>query len=296
MHPELQRLIAADGAVARRDHPELANAIRHALAREELVPLLPGTYSVERRFESLVAAVRLWDPDAVFTGATAAKLSWWPELEVNEVTASVRRPSERNVPGLHLSGGAVDPDLVHEVDGLRLVHPAWSALELTDVLGGEAIDQALRRRASTLPAMRWAMGLMEGRPGNVARRRLLLDSRDKPWSELEREGHRELRQARIKGWEGNQRIVLPDGTVRYADVAFRGPKLAVELDSWEHHQSYASFVDDRRKDIELTLHGWTVLRFTKATMGDLVPTVRAMLGKLQNPSPDSNPSPYAGRR
>lgn len=287
MHPELQRLIAADGAVGRRDHPELRNAIRHALARGVLVPLLPGTYSVARSFETLVAAVRLWDPDAVLTGATAAKLSWWPELQVDVVTAMVRRPSEREVPGLLLRRGTVDPDLVFEREGLRLVHPAWSALELTDTLGGEAIDQALRRRATSLPAMRWAMGRMEGRPGNVSRRRLLLDSRDEPWSELEREGHRELRRARITGWRGNQRIVLPNGQVRYVDVAFLGLKLAVELDSWEHHSSYESFVDDRRKDIELTLQGWTVLRFTKATMADLVPTIRAVLAELQNPSADS---------
>lgn len=283
MHLELQRLLATDGAVSRREHPEVANAIRHALRTGALVALLPGTYSFERSFETLVAAVKLWDPDAVFTGATAAKLSWWPELEVREVTAVVRRPSERAVPGLRLSRGEIDPDLVFEKDGYRLVHPAWCALELTDTLGGEAIDQALRRRATSLKAMRWAIGVMARRAGNVERRRLLLESRDQPWSELERDGHRMLRRARIKGWKGNQRIVLPDGSVRYVDIAFRGLKLAVELDSWEHHKSYESFVDDRRKDVELILQGWTVLRFTHATLPDLVPTIRAVLPKLQNP-------------
>lgn len=283
MHPELQRLLAADGAVSRREHPELANAIRHALRTGALVALLPGTYSFERSFETLVTAVKLWDPDAVFTGATAAKLSWWPELEVREVTAVVRRPSERAVPGLRLSRGEIDPDLVFEKDGYRLVHPAWCALELTDTLGGEAIDQALRRRATSLKAMRWAIGVMASRAGNVERRRLLLESRDQPWSELERDGHRMLRHARIKGWKGNQRIVLLDGSVRYVDIAFRGLKLAVELDSWEHHKSYEAFVDDRRKDVQLIMQGWTVLRFTHATLPDLVPTLRAVLQKLQNP-------------
>lgn len=284
MHPELEHHIRTDGAIARRAHPELANAIRHALATGQLVPLIPGTYSVGHTFETLIAATRLWDPDAVFTGATAAKLSWWDDLPVDTVTATVRRVSERTIPGLRLFGGKIDPDLVFEHCGLRLVHPAWSALELTDLLGGEAIDEALRRRATTLPAMRWALGQMQQRAGNAQRRKLLLDSRDEPWSELERESHRLLRRGKITGWKGNQRIVLPSGSVRYADLAFRKPQLAIELDSWKYHSSYEAFVEDRRKDIELTLHGWTVLRFTKATMDDLVPTIRAAL-RMLNASP-----------
>ncbi|WP_297749884.1 DUF559 domain-containing protein [uncultured Tessaracoccus sp.] len=280
MHAELRRLIAEDGAIARSQHPELHNPIRHAVQAGQLVPLLPGTYSVECSFTTLVAAVRLWDPDAVFTGATAAKLSWWDELPTDTVQAISRRRTTREVPGLRLTRGTVEPSVVFEHGGLRLVHPAWSALELTDELGGEAIDEALRRRATSLPAMRWALGQMSDRPGNTERRRLLLESRDEPWSELERDGHRRLRRARLTGWKGNYRIVLPNGSVRYGDIVYEEPQLVVELDSWTHHSSREAFVDDRRKDVELTLQGWTVLRFTKDTMDDLVPSVRAALQML----------------
>lgn len=280
MHAELRRLIAEDGAIARSRNPELHNPIRHAVQAGQLVPLLPGTYSIERSFTTLVAAVRLWDPDAVFTGATAAKLSWWDDLPTDTVQATSRRKTIRDVPGLRLSRGAVDPSVVFEHGGLRLVHPAWSALQLTDELGGEAIDEALRRRATTLPAMRWALGQMSDRPGNTERRRLLLESKDEPWSELERDGHRMLRRARLTGWKGNYRIVLPNGSVRYGDIVYEAPQLVVELDSWTHHSSREAFVDDRRKDVELTLQGWTVLRFTKDTMDDLVRSVRAALQML----------------
>ena len=246
------------------------------MARQELTPLMPGTYGTGGGFAARAVSVQLWDPDAVFVSGTAARLSWWPDLAYDTVRAVAHRSSRRSVSGIEVTAGSVDPDLIYEVAGLRLVHPAWSALELSDEIGGIAIDEALRRRKSSLKAMRWALGLMRNRSGNVARRRLLLESRDEPWSELEREAHVRLRAAKITGWRANDRIVLPSGKVRYADVSFRQERLAVEFDGWEHHKSYESFIDDRVKDVELMCEGWMVARFTAASMTDLVPSITAI--------------------
>lgn len=232
MHPELAHVLATQHAVSRHGHPHLQNAIRHSLSKGELIPLLPGTYCAEASFLARANAVQLWDCNAVLTGGTAAKLSWWPELRWDDVGATCHRASTRAVGGITIRKGQVDPDLVMVHEGFQMVHPSWSALELTDHLGGLAIDQALRRRATSLAAMRWAMKQMSGRAGNVQRAQLLLDSKDSPWSENERTAHRMLREARITGWEGNARVVLRSGAVRFLDVALRQRKIGVEIDSW----------------------------------------------------------------
>jgi hypothetical protein len=59
-------------------------------------------------------------------------------------------------------------------------------LDLCDVMGGDAIDQALRTRASTLAQLHRALELTGGRKGNRTKRQLLLDSRAEPWSKAER--------------------------------------------------------------------------------------------------------------
>jgi hypothetical protein len=70
--------------------------------------------------------------------------------------------------------------------GLRYTCPALTALDLCDVMGGDAIDQALRTRASTLAQLYRALELTGGRKGNRTKRQLLLDSRAEPWSKAER--------------------------------------------------------------------------------------------------------------
>ncbi len=277
MNPELADLVATRHAIARRNHPHLAAAIAHELRVGRLTALLPGTYCADPTFLARATAIQLWDPNAVLNSGTAARLTWWPELRWDRATAVVPRKSTRLVRGIELVRGRVDPDLVIQHNGFNLVHPAWSVLELTDDLGGRAIDQSLRTRATSLAALRWALGRMSNRGGNVQRRRLLLDSKDEPWSENERNAHAMLRSAGIKGWTGNLRIVLSNGSVRFLDIAFKERMLGVEIDSWEYHSSHESFIDDRRKDVELICDGWTIIRFTPETLVDLVPTLKVLL-------------------
>ena len=67
----------------------------------------------------------------------------------------------------------------------RAWKPIWSevsrefltALDLCATVGGDAIDQALRTRATTLGQLYRALELTGGRKGNRSKRQLLLDSR-----------------------------------------------------------------------------------------------------------------------
>lgn len=98
---------------------------------------------------------------------------------------------------------SIVPSLVRQVAGCRVTVPALTALDLALDVGGQAIDRVLRLRRASLDDMAEALRLTNGRSGNAERRQLLLDSRDEPWSEAEREGHRLLRSAGIVGWRGN---------------------------------------------------------------------------------------------
>ena len=83
----------------------------------------------------------------------------------------------------------------------------------------DPIDQALAR-AATPPMMHEALARTANRIGNPERMRLLLDSRDLPWSAAERLAHNVLRRAGIRGWKANASVVL-EGRQYYIDIAFR---------------------------------------------------------------------------
>jgi hypothetical protein len=152
-----------------------------------------------------------WDPDAILVGAAAAWVSFWPEIRVSHVTCSLkhqRRPQH----GYEFTRRQIPAELVVSRYGLRYTCPSLTALDLCEVMGGNAIHQALRTRAATLGQLHRALELTGGREGNRTKRRLLLDSRAEPWSEAERFFHRLLREADITGWKANRPVVLDDST------------------------------------------------------------------------------------
>ena len=102
-----------------------------------------------------------------------------------------------------------------------------------------------------------AFARQPGRPGNGLRQKLLLDSRDNPWSEAEREAHRLLRRSGIRGWRGNQPVAG-----YWVDILFPARRLVIEIDGWRVHGDRGAFESDRRRRNELVLAGYTVLNFT----------------------------------
>jgi len=120
-----------------------------------------------------------------------------------------------------------------ERDGWRYTDPALTAIDLATFECTDAIDIALRTRSATLTRMHEALRRTPRRPGNGDRTRLLLNSRDEPWSAAERKARRLLRAARIVGWRTNVPVIL-SGQRYYLDVAFRAKKLAIEIDGRIH--------------------------------------------------------------
>jgi very-short-patch-repair endonuclease len=260
---DIQQLLVTDGVIARREHPKLASTIDWLVRNGSLRAVLPGVYAQPEICDLLPTRMRAlihWDPDAILVGAAAAWVSFWPEMRISCISCSLRH-QRRPQPGYEFTRRHIPSELVVSRSGLRYTTPALTALDLCATVGGDAIDQALRTRATTLAQLQRALDLTAARVGNRSRRQLLLDSRAEPWSKAERRFHRLLRDAGITGWQANRPVVLK-GSTCYVDVIFRKLKLVIEIDGRLYHTGTQVFETDRRRQNLLVLDGWFVLRFT----------------------------------
>jgi very-short-patch-repair endonuclease len=250
--------------IRRRDlDPADQRTLESAVRVGAVTRLLPGIYvprAAAEDFTVRALAVSRWQPDAVITGRAAARLTFWPKLPVREIGVA-RRAYAPAAPGYRFSQRVVDLDHIRQAGPLRMTTPALTAIDLIDELGGEPIDVCLRSRSARLEDLWTAFRAHSDRPGNSARRWMLIDSRDKPWSEAERLTHRLMRAARIRGWRTNHRVKVR-GNTYFIDIAFKELLLAIEIDGRLHEDDADLFEDDRRRQNGLVLAGWRVLRFT----------------------------------
>lgn len=264
--------------IAVRDHPEHAATLRGLKRRGKAVSPLPGVYAspeFDDTWHNRLLCAHLWAPELVVVGSAAARATWWPDLgnDVIELWGSRR---ESPVPWLKVSRTRVPADHIRWLGDMAVADPALSAVQIAKSLGGRAIDEALRRRAATLSGLRSAIDAIPNQTGNADVRRLLHQSRNEPWSALEREAHRLLDAARVRGWKGNHAVIIR-GNEFHLDVCFPVIKLVVELDGYEFHSDRKAFNRDRQRQNLLVLEGWTVLRYTWETMDDMIPQVLEVL-------------------
>jgi very-short-patch-repair endonuclease len=261
-----------------REFPKHAFTLYNRLRRGELWAPLPGVFALreaEDTWELRLASALLWAPGLVVSGAAAAKLTWWPTVDASDIELwGTKRKSP--APWLTVRPAKVPPELIHWRSDVGISAQPLSAIQLTRTLGGAAIDEALRRRAASLADMEAALRAIPNQRGNAEIRRLLKESKNEPWSALEREAHLLLNRARITGWKSNYRVTLR-GRTMFLDVAFPEAKVAVELDGYEVHSRKKEFHADRSRQNLLVLDGWTVLRFTWENLDHLVTQLRELL-------------------
>lgn len=254
--------------VVRRRHLDDLSALNWAARTGRLRAVLPGVYLVAALADDphwRLAAIAAWRPEAVICGAAAARLTFWPELRVGAIDVAARssaRPS-----GYRVRRRVVPPEQIRELAGLRVMSPALSAVDLASSTKADSLDRALRSRRVLLSELWDALDSTPHRVGNVARRRLLLDSRDQPWSAAERLAHRLFRAAGIVGWQTNLEVLV-EGMTYFIDIAFRELRLAVEIDGRLHETDPKIFENDRYRQNALVLEGWVVLRFTWSMLVD----------------------------
>jgi very-short-patch-repair endonuclease len=263
----IEELLRSNGGVVRRrDHPDLVHRFDRLLAKGQLVSVLPGILTTPTAIETWAVRLRaaaLWaGPDAVLIRNAAARLTFWPGSSIEEIEFAKPKGRPRKRPEYPIMHCRVPPEMVWLRSGLAVSNAAYTAVDLAaGSSGGDIIDRALRSKQATITQMRSALEAMPGRRGNCTRARLLRDSRDSPWSELERRGHLLLRQGRIAGWRTNVWVTAQRGGY-FVDVLFGGCKVIVEFDGWTFHHDRQAFEDDRRRRNELVLAGYVVLNFS----------------------------------
>nr|NLI51574.1 hypothetical protein [Propionibacterium sp.] len=244
--------------------------ITRAVKRGHLMRLLPGVYCAAGEPPGLdlrAAAVMHKDPGAVVLGAGAAALGWWPDLAVHDLLVA-RTGAPEPAPMFRWTQAMPPPEHIVSYHGIRLTDPPLTVLDLVPELGGEPIDQALRRRVATLGDLWGALRNTPNRPANKLRRRLLLDSADEPWSEAERRFHQLLRAMRLPWrYRTNHEIRTSLGRC-FVDVGLGQLKLAFEVDGYSYHSAPRTFAADRTRDLGLALAGWEVHHIAAVTVTD----------------------------
>lgn len=281
-------LVAATAVVRVADHPMRRSRI-HRLARAgELVRVLPGTHvpasAVSDRRTRLAAACA-WAPHACLWGRSALDaasgcLDPFGRGEEIQLAGAPRHPQ----PGIAWYAAEVPERFVTVMGGLRLARPVVAAAALAASDGGVAIDKLMMRDPAAGEDLPAVSDWFERRAGNGARRPLLAEVRQRPWSGLERELHRLLRQARVGGWRANAEVATVLGRC-VTDILFDAEPLVVEVDFWEYHASREAFELDRRRQNGLMLSGYRVLRFTAAMItgepAQVIGAIRAMRRQLR---------------
>lgn len=278
MREDIRIRLEHDGVISSTAHPELDRALNALRCRGELAAVLPGIYSLPDRaheFGTRMAAAAVSTRPYIAVGRAAARSSWWPELEC-PVVSLVHPGVLENRSGFEFHERFIPEPMVNRAGALPITSPPLTVLDLIPDIGSSVVDEALRRRVVTLGQLQAALAMTPRRRGNRARREALADSRDSPWSALERLAHRTLREARINGWVTNLQVRL--GTVTYyLDIAWPLLKIAVEIDGYEFHGTKESFHADRQRDAALTAAGWHVLRFSSENLASMPDTLIALL-------------------
>lgn len=171
---------------------------------------------------------------------------------------------------------AIDPRDVRRRAGLRVTAPARTLIDLaaaTTLRQTElAVDRAIAAHLTSRTALREAIERCPRRAG-VAVVRSLLDPERSSTVTASRPEERLLalvRRAHLPEPEVNVPLGDPesaDELQRYRpDLLWREQRVVVEFDSWLHHSGHRAFRSDRRRDIQMRIAGWTVIRVTWADL------------------------------
>lgn len=278
MHPEIFRR-TDDGVMSARSSPWQARSLNSYVHRGKLERVLPGVYAQPGRGETVdgkLQALRAYGDDLVITRHRAASLTWWPELECpDEWLIACPRLIAPGY-GFQVEQRLIPPELLTRHHGVLMTAPELTALDLLPDLGAEAAYTVLRSGAATVKQLQRAMALTPKRRGNAVRREILKSLVDAPWSHLEKDAHRRMRDAGLVGWLSNYCVATPSRRY-FIDAAFVKEKLGVEFDGFAFHSSRDAFERDRAKDRDLAQLGWQMVHFTTETIADVVHTVRSLL-------------------
>jgi hypothetical protein len=275
-HRAIAAIAATQGGVI--DHGQLRGlglsdaAIGRRVAAGLLHPQHVGVYAVGHPVLGVEgrwwAAVRACGPGAVLSHASAGAA--WEMRRTAAVLIDVTVPdrSARARPGIRIHRPRTLPaDEVTTLAGLPITTPARTLLDLAATgLRGRRLEAALDHAERVLRTD-WAEValVLERHPGGrgtAALRAALAAYAPGSVETLSVLEELVLELCDRAGIERPLVNAVVEG--RRRDFAWPDRRLLVEADSYRWHRSPSALDDDRERDVELTLAGWTVLRFTYA--------------------------------
>ncbi len=213
-----------------------------------LYRLYRGVYSVVHpnllsRKGHWLAAVGACGPGAVLSHRSAAALQGTRPQSSGPIEVTVPSTNGRaNRDGIRIHRStSLDPADLTEVDAIPVTTPRRTIADLRRVLPLDHI-RAMIRRAEIL---RLDIGHQPGYEDDRTRN----DLEKKMVAICKRHG---LPSPEVNVWIDPYKV----------DFLWREQRLIVETDGFETHGTRSSFEADRARDTHLTLHGFTVLRFT----------------------------------
>lgn len=265
-HEQLRGLGLTPSAIARR------------VRAGRLHPLHVGVYAVGHTRISAsgrrIAAVLACGPGAVISHETAADMwnirpSASPRIHVTVPTTAGRRR-----PGIivHRSR-TLTPEHAATVDGIPVTSVSRTLADLARTLDAASLRKTIER----------------------ANRLNLLDVRALPPTKRLRQalddahlGHlNSTLESDFLALCRSHRITPPEVNVFIAghqvDFLWRAERVIVETDGWKYHSGPRSFRDDRRRDAQLTLLGFTVVRYADDQVDDAAATQVAALLAQRKP-------------
>jgi very-short-patch-repair endonuclease len=243
-------------------------AIRHRLVQSRLHRVHPKVFLVGNGIASPLAreaaALLSCGRNSALSHRPAASIcNLLPRLDGDvDVTVVARNPRPRTGIRIHRVR-SLDPRDLMRRSGLLLTAPPRTLLDLATVLSERqlerAVEAALRLGLAREKQLRALLGRAGGHQGR-GRLRAVLNLQEGPSftrSEAEERFLALVRAARLPPPQCNVRL----GSFE-VDFLWRGERLVVEVDGYAFHSTRAAFESDRRRDAELQMKGYSVMRVT----------------------------------
>jgi predicted transcriptional regulator of viral defense system len=268
-----------------------ARAVRDRVAAGRLTRIHRGVYAVGHGRLTIrgywMAAVLAYGPNAVLSHRSAAALHGIrPD---NRAKADVTLPSRsaRPRPGIQVHASTtLQPADVTEIDGIPCTSLARTLLDLAEVIDRQGVERAVTQaevnRVFDLRAVEEVLSRAAGRRGAGVLRGVLAqyDGPTLTDKELEERFLALCRAASLPSPAVNAWITLDGGVAYKIDFLWRAARLGVETDGWASHGTRQAFESDRRRDRNLRLAGWDVVRFTWRDVEHEPEEVASVLARL----------------
>lgn len=241
-------------------------AVRHRVASGRLHRVHAGVYAVGHvllpRYGHCMAAVLAYDGGVLSHGSAAALLGLRGP-PAGDVEVTVVRAGSRRVRGIRVHATrSLHPSDITTEENIACTSPARTLVDLAAVLNRRRLRRALERsielRLLDGEAMDATLARARGRRGTGVLRELLAALPDEPaptGNKLERRFLELVRELGVPTPVVNAHV-----GVHQVDFQWPRHRLIVETDGRATHDTPHQFEEDRRRDLELTLAGWHVIR------------------------------------